>query len=202
MTEHEPTSALTEGVASTREDFECVPSRSDSIATIRLSDCPSSSQSSSLPASATEPTRPPSSIVGFEQTDREPSERIQNLDLDPIHVDNTNDSGILPSESAAQRPGPGQSVPLDLEAETHTRPRSSSSSTQTSVHSGEVNWDELERSEEQEARDESSDEVCHVSGFLPREGLQILILPSQQRYFWRGWNRKTMHWLPTPNQAY
>lgn len=41
--------------------------------------------------------------------------------------------------------------------------RSGSSGTQMSGHSGDVDWDGLEKSEEQEARDEACDEVCGSS---------------------------------------
>jgi hypothetical protein len=44
-----------------------------------------------------------------------------------------------------------------------TRSRSESSATEMSDGSGEVNWEELEKTEEQEPRDEGSDEVCRIS---------------------------------------
>jgi hypothetical protein len=91
----------------------------------------------------------------------------------------------------------------DNELDNEVAPRSTRTSvrcasragTEMSEGSGGVDWDELEKTEEQEPRDEGSDEVCwppFLRTLLVRSFAEHL--PSRRRFFWLASSRKTTRW--------
>lgn len=78
------------------------------------------------------------------------------------------DSSIRTS-SMVELQSPTSPCPEETSIETPvtpTTPERSRSDSGSSVHSAHVDWEELEKTEEQEARDEASDEVCSTSGAI------------------------------------
>ena len=77
------------------------------------------------------------------------------------------------------------------------RSRSDSSGTLSSTESAQVDWDELERSEEQAPRDEGSDEVG--SGAVSRiETPYTNMTGSRPRFFLQDLNKRTTLWQQIP----
>ena len=79
---------------------------------------------------------------------RDPQQRPAEEVLSP----DRDSTGLAPSESESEHLPP-------MEDTFSKRSRSESAVTQTSAYSSGVDWEELEKSEEQEFRDEASDEV-------------------------------------------
>ena len=80
-----------------------------------------------------------------------------------------------------------------------TRSRSDSSGTLSSTHSVQVDWVELDRSEEQAPRDEASDEVStHVLAYQCHSySLNHRLL----HFYSPGWSRRITAWLQIPKQV-
>lgn len=77
------------------------------------------------------------------------------------------------------------------------RSRSDSSGTLSSTESAQVDWDELERSEEQAPRDEGSDEVG--SGAVSRiQARYTNVSPSRPRFSLHDLNKRTTLWQQIP----
>lgn len=85
---------------------------------------------------------------------------------------------------------PGQNSRTSIATSSLSRPssRSSSRSSQVSSTSNSVDWEGLERTEEQEVKDDATDEV----GKGPIYSELWLTSSSQLHYCWQDWNRRTM----------
>ena len=137
----------------------------DSMVTVRLSDF-ESIREHSLPQSPTvsETIHDESTILPAEI---EASDVLLSEETDhsipstaPLHIETEIE---CPSESISSGSSIEEAIPETLVLEmpiTTSRSRSNSTATANSDDSTHVDWDELERSEGQEPRDEASDEVC------------------------------------------
>ena len=69
--------------------------------------------------------------------------------------------------------------------------RSSSRTSESSISINSVNWEDLEKTEEQQARDDAKDEVGLLGRQVSDTANQWY---SQQRCYWRAWTRKMRPW--------
>ena len=100
------------------------------------------------------------------------------------------------SDSRASIKSDGENKVLDSMLTTF-RSRSNSSGTLSSSGSAHVDWDELDKSEEQAPRDEGSDEVYLIQTY---RSCQSNIFHSQLHFFLQGLNKKTMLLQQIPRQ--
>jgi hypothetical protein len=85
-------------------------------------------------------------------------------------------------------------------ANSHSSSISAISSTRSSTPSNTtVDWEELEKTEEQEPRDQATDEVCLRSptNYVTSINADTSPPPSS----WLAWNERMLHWWETPNLA-
>ena len=81
----------------------------------------------------------------------------------------------------------------------HSSSTSVGSSTRSSTPSNTtVDWEELERTEEQEPRDQATDEVCLRS---PTNDVTSTNADSLPPSSWLAWSERMLHWWKTPNLA-
>ena len=84
-------------------------------------------------------------------------------------------------------------------ANSHSSSISTRSSTRSSTPSNTtVDWEELEKTEQQEPRDQATDEVCLRS---PTNCVTSTNADSPPPSSWLAWNRRMLHWWETPNLA-
>ena len=143
------------------EDTDCSSLSTDSMATVRLS--------ASEPYLADDAAHRPITTTVHYETDLDEYAVEETLDG---HINDANQVGIagavenMSFHSHEHRASIASSSVPSIEEEKESastiRSRSNSSTTASSSNSTHVDWDELERSEEQAPRDEGSDEVRSV----------------------------------------
>lgn len=138
------------------EASEQVLSRKGSVATVRLSD--------SLVSPRTVESVDIFSPVADSSTSVDTGLQSDHGSKD-VDMRRTADQDSPQSPSAAEEspePGPAQ-LRSSMASSEHPAPaQTTSPGNRASSECGGVDWDELGRSEEQEARDEGSDDVCHT----------------------------------------
>jgi hypothetical protein len=161
--------------SNSKEAAETLPMLHDSMVTVRLSEPPASAPALAPPALTLDTSIPNNADIEIvsaltnDDIEIEPTTSLQTPDiaLDDVHEVSPQDEDESPRITmmdpngnelvSPMTPGlPDPSVPQDADS------RRGSDSSETSA-SEEVNWEELEKTEEQEPRDESSDDVSFLS---------------------------------------
>lgn len=106
------------------------------------------------------------------------------------------DEAFIPALDICERRASASSV-------TSRSTRGSSGRDSTS-NGDDVDWEKLDRTEEQEPRTGPTDEVCKIDSLLTRYfGLwELISFFSLPRCCWHVWNKKTMRWRRTLSRAY
>jgi len=181
----------------------------DSMVTVRLSEPPASAPALAPPTLTVDTSILPNnadveilSALSNEDTEIEHTTSVQTPDiaLDDVHEVSPQDEDESPRITmmdpngnelvSPMTPGlPDSSVPQDADS------RRGSESSEASG-SEEVNWEELEKTEEQEPRDESSDDVSctQLRNVNPNANSN-----SRLPYCWPDWSRKITCWPRTRN---
>ncbi len=134
------------------------PLHADSMDTVRLSDSPVAALSDISPNNHTAEESLNHELAEVQEQDTTPHESaIPDVHENAIILEG--DKEEFPRESMASMTSIVEDEPSIFTSGT-LRSRSDSSGTLSSTGSVQVDWDELEKSEEQAPRDEGSDEVC------------------------------------------
>ena len=106
-----------------------------------------------------------------------------------------------PLPPSMEQAGQNSSPMTSTDDQASTRSSAASSSNRTSTYSGGVDWDELGRSEEQEAGKETSDEVTIFQVWVLARESPAKGVHSLRRCCWPGLNRRTMLLQQTPSRV-
>lgn len=126
----------------------------------------------------------------------------RTLDIPPTPVESSHESEA--NQNGTQSFGPralrdaAKTTPVSLD-----KPLTLTTTEDTTVDGdseNEVDWENLEKTEEQEPRGEGSDDVSHSWQLCGRDIDSHL--GSLRHFFWLDWNRRIMHWQPIRNPAY
>lgn len=187
----------------TEEDADAETPRMahDSMVTVRLSEPPSltldtSSASDSEPESS--PVVGPKTVEHDEHETTKISESSATLETSQIENEqNPRESVVIVRDSRSALPRVDTSRSLQDELG-----QCEDVTSDTSDDVEEVNWEELEKTEDQQTKDEETDNVgasplVSPQGCLP-QAITNLANPSRRHCFSLDLNRKTQSWLRTP----
>ena len=182
-----------------------LPMLHDSMVTVRLSEPPTLSvdtRTSVLASSKLRAISTPISPLPLESLDTQSNEQSSGKDTDvedlPLEdeQDKTRPQGELSPTITTMDPNGNEMVSL-MESERDPESRRGSDTSETG--GGEVNWEELAKTEEQEPRSEASDDVSIYPS--RRVGYYVNAnLRSRPHYCWHGLNKKTTSWPRTQSR--